>query len=176
VFTAGSRGIRESQDYVRRAGTAACMMLTQAAAEHCAVAVEELSVSAGMITHTASKRTTSFGKVAAAAAKRPAPDMKAVTLKDPKQWKIAGKSIKRLDTADKLTGAKVYAIDLKLPCMLCAAVKACPVFGGKLVSFDDSSIKAPRDARGRRHRRSRCPHVVARQVGTRRPCDRLGRG
>src|SRR5206468_11890402 len=58
----------------------------------------------------------------------------------PKQWKIAGKPMKRLDTADKLNGSKIFAIDLKMPGMMNAAIKACPVFGGKLVSFDESKI------------------------------------
>ena len=82
-------------------------------------------------------RTTSYGKVAAAAAKLEAPDPKSIKLKDPRSWKIAGKPMKRLDTADKLNGSKVYAIDVKLPGMLCAAIKDCPVFGGKLVSYDE---------------------------------------
>ena len=64
------------------------------------------------------KRTTSYGKVAAAAAKLTPPDPKSIKLKDPKDWKIAGKPLKRLDTADKLNGSKVYAIDVKLPGML----------------------------------------------------------
>src|SRR5207342_595452 len=59
---------------------------------------------------------------------------------DPKDWKIAGKPLKRLDTADKLDGSKIYAIDLKLPGMLCATIKDCPVFGGKLKSYDESKI------------------------------------
>ena len=88
------------------------------------------------------KRTTSYGKVAAAAAKLTPPDPKSIKLKDPKDWKIAGKPMKRLDTADKLNGSKVYAIDLKLPGMLCAAIKDCPVFGGKLVSFDEARSPA----------------------------------
>ena len=70
--------------------------------------------------------STSYGKVAAAAAKLTPPDPKSIKLKDPKDWKIAGKPLKRLDTADKLNGSKVYAIDVKLPGMLCAAIKALP--------------------------------------------------
>jgi isoquinoline 1-oxidoreductase beta subunit len=138
--TGGSRGIRTSEDYVRRGGAAARMLLLQAAAEQWKVQAGELSVSEGVITHAASKRTTRYGKVAAAAAKLAPPDPKSIKLKDPKDWKIAGKPVKRLDTADKLNGSKVYAIDLKLPGMLHAAVKACPVFGGTLASFDAGSI------------------------------------
>ncbi len=138
--TGGSRGIRTSQDYVRRGGAAARMMLLQAAADEWKVPVGEVSVADGVITHAASGRKTTYGKVADAAAKLEAPDPKSITLKDPKSWKIAGKPMKRLDTADKLNGSKVYAIDLTLPGMLHAAVKACPVFGGKLVSYDEAKV------------------------------------
>jgi len=138
--TGGSRGIRTSQDYVRRAGAAARIMLLQAAADGWKVPLGELSVADGVITHAASQRSTSYGKVAAAAATVSAPDPKSIKLKDPKAWKIAGKPMKRLDTADKLNGSKVYAIDVALPGMLCAAIKDCPVFGGKLKSYDESKI------------------------------------
>src|SRR3979490_777500 len=87
--TGGSRGIRTSEDYVRRGGAAARIMLLQAAADQWKVPVGELTVSNGIITHAASKRTTSYGKVAAAAAKVTPPDQKSITLKNPKEWKIA---------------------------------------------------------------------------------------
>ncbi len=140
MSTGGSRGIRTSQDYVRRSGAAARMMLLQAAADEWKVPVGELTVANGVITHAGSNRTTSYGKVAAAAAQLPAPDPKSIKLKDPKSWTVAGQPKKRLDTADKLDGSKVYAIDVKLPGMLAAAVKDCPVYGGKLVSFDEAKI------------------------------------
>jgi len=140
MATGGSRGIRGSQDYVRRGGAAARMMLVQAAADQWKVPAGELTVADGVITHAASKRRTTYGRVAAAAAKLTPPDPKSIKLKDPKDWKIAGRPIKRLDTAMKLNGSLVYAIDLKLPGMLHAAVKASPVFGGKLVSYDESKI------------------------------------
>src|SRR5579871_6737517 len=138
--TGGSRGIRTSHDYVRRGGAAARMMLLQAAADQWKVPVGEVTVSDGIITHAASKRTTSYGKVAAAAAKVAAPDPKSITLKDPRTWKIAGKPMKRIDTADKLNGSKIFAIDIKLPGMLCAAIRDCPVFGSKVKSYDESKI------------------------------------
>jgi isoquinoline 1-oxidoreductase beta subunit len=138
--TGGSRGIRTSQDYVRRGGAAARIMLLQAVADAWKVPLGELSVADGVITHAASQRSTSYGKVAPAAATLSAPDPKSIKLKDPKAWKIAGKPMKRLDTADKLNGSKVYAIDVALPGMLCAAIKDCPVFGGKLKSYDESKI------------------------------------
>jgi isoquinoline 1-oxidoreductase beta subunit len=140
MSTGGSRGIRGSQDYVRRGGAAARIMLLQAAAGEWNVPVGELAVSDGVITHAASGRSTTYGKVAAAAARLTAPDPKTITLKAPKDWKIAGKPMKRLDTADKLNGSKLYAIDVKLPGMLCAAIKECPVYGGKLKSYDETKI------------------------------------
>ena len=144
MSTGGSRGIRGSQDYVRRAGAAARMMLVQAAAQEWGVSAAECSVAKGIITHSPSGKRTSYGKVAAAAAQLPAPDPKSITLRDPRQWKIAGQPLKRLDTADKLNGSKTFGADLQLPGMLCAAIKDCPVFGGKLASFDDSAIKGLR--------------------------------
>ena len=136
--TGGSRGIRTSQDYVRKGGATARAMLLQAAANEWKVPVGECTVSNSVITHTPSGRTTSYGKVAEAAARlQPPADVK---LKDPKDWKLIGKGIKRLDTADKTTGAVVYSIDLKLPGMLNAAIKDCPVTGGKVKSFDEAKI------------------------------------
>ncbi len=138
--TGGSRGIRISEDYVRRGGATARVMLLQAASDQWNVPASELTVSEGVITHAASGRKTTYGKVAAAAAKVAPPDPKSITLKNPRDWKVAGQPKKRLDTAEKLNGSLVYAIDLKLPGMLNAAVKDCPVFGGKLVSFDEAKI------------------------------------
>jgi isoquinoline 1-oxidoreductase subunit beta len=139
MFTAGSRAIRESHEYVRKAGAAARTMLIQAAANEWKVPAAECSASNSVITHKPSGRTTTYGKVAEAAAKIEPP--KEVTLKDPKDWKIAGKPLKRLDTPPKVTGEQVYGIDLKLPGMLCAAIKDCPVFGGKLTSFDAAKVQ-----------------------------------
>ncbi len=140
--TGGSRGIRTSEQYVRQGGAAARTMLLQAASAEWKVPVTELTVEKGVIRHAASNRQTTFGRVATAAAKLPVPDLKTMTLKDPKSWKIAGKPVRRLDTADKLDGRKIYAIDVKLPGMLNAAIKASPVFGGKLTSFDAAKIKS----------------------------------
>ncbi len=140
MSTGGSRGIRGSQDYVRRGGAAARMMLLQAAADEWKVPVGELRVTDGVITHAASSRSLSYGKLAAVAAKLEPPDPKAIKLKDPKDWKIAGKAVKRIDTADKLDGSKIYAIDIQLPNILCAAIKDCPVFGGKVASYDEAKI------------------------------------
>jgi isoquinoline 1-oxidoreductase beta subunit len=146
--TGGSRGIRTSHDYVRKGGAAARMMLLQAAANRWNVPVSELVVSDGIIAHPASQRRTSYGRVAADAAKLTPPDPSSIKLKDPRSWKIAGKPLHRLDTADKLDGSKKYAIDLQFPGMLNAAIKQCPVYGGKLVSFDAASIAKRPGVRG----------------------------
>ncbi|UPJ60766.1 molybdopterin cofactor-binding domain-containing protein [Bradyrhizobium sp. 192] len=136
--TGGSRGIRSSQDYVRKGGATARVMLIQAAAEAWKVPVSECTAANSVITHTPSGRTTTYGKVAEAAAKlTPPADVK---LKDPKDWKLIGKGVKRLDTVDKTNGAMIYGVDVKLPGMLNAAIKDCPVFGGKLKSFDEAKI------------------------------------
>jgi isoquinoline 1-oxidoreductase beta subunit len=140
--TGGSRGIRESNEYVRQGGAAARIMLIQAAANEWKVPAAECSAANSVITHTPSGRTVSFGKVAAAAAKiEPPRDFK---LKDVKDWKIAGKPLKRLDTRDKLTGKQIYGIDIKLPGMLIAAIRDCPVNGGKVTSFDAAKIRGMR--------------------------------
>ncbi len=138
--TGGSRGIRESHEYVRKGGAAARTMLIQAAASEWNVPAGECTAEKSVITHKASGRSLRYGQVAAAAAKLEAP--KDVALKDPKDWIIAGKPLARLDTADKTTGAKIYGMDFKLPGMLNAAIKDCPVFGGKVKSFDAAKIKA----------------------------------
>src|SRR5580692_23793 len=136
--TGGSRGIRASTDYVRKGGATARVMLVQAAANEWKVPASECTAANSIITHTPSGRTTTYGKVAEAAAKvEPPADVK---LKDPKDWKLAGKGVKRLDTVDKTTGKMTYGIDVKLPGMLNAAIKACPVFGGKLKGYDETKI------------------------------------
>jgi isoquinoline 1-oxidoreductase beta subunit len=148
MATGGSRGIRESHEYVRQGGAAARMMLMQAAANQWAVPVGELSVDKGVITHTPTQRKLRYGQVAEAAAKLPPPDPKTITLKNPRAWKIAGKPMKRLDNAERVTGQIKYGIDTALPGMLYAAILDCPVFGGKLVSFDADKVKARRGIKG----------------------------
>ena len=132
--TGGSRGIRESNEYVRKGGAAARMMLIQAAANAWNVPADQCSAANSLVTHTPTGRTVSFGKIADAAAKLPVPTD--IVLKDPKTWKVIGKRIRRLDTRDKVNGSRVYGIDLKFPGMLNATIRECPVFGGKVKSFD----------------------------------------
>jgi isoquinoline 1-oxidoreductase beta subunit len=136
--TGGSRGIRESNEYVRKGGAAARQMLIQAAANEWKVPATECSALNSVVTHAPSGRKTTYGKVAEAASKlEPPQDVK---LKDPKDWKIAGKGVKRLDTADKTTGKMIYGTDVVLPGMLNATIKDCPVFGGKVKSFDAAKV------------------------------------
>jgi isoquinoline 1-oxidoreductase beta subunit len=137
--TGGSRGIRESHEYVRKGGAAARQMLIQAAANDWKVPAGECKASNSVITHGPSNRTVTFGKVAEAAAKLEVP--KEVQIKDPKDWKVAGKGVKRLDTIDKVTGKQVYGADLKLPGMLNASIKDSPVFGNKIKSFDAAKVE-----------------------------------
>src|SRR5213593_2627804 len=124
--TGGSRGIRDSHQYVREGGATARIMLIQAAANAWNVPASECSAANSVITHKPSGRKTTYGKVAEAAAKLTPPEKP--TLKDPTEWKLIGKSVKRLDTIDKLPG------------MLNAAIKDCPVFGGKVQSYEAAKV------------------------------------
>ena len=137
--TGGSQGIRQSNDYVRRGGATARMLLVQAAADAWGVPAADCRAASSVITHVPTGRTTTYGKVAAAAAKLPAPTT--VALKDPTDWRLVGKRMARLDTVDKTTGKQIYGMDLVLPGMLNAAIKDCPVFGGKIRSIDAAAIE-----------------------------------
>ncbi|MCB1646012.1 MAG: xanthine dehydrogenase family protein molybdopterin-binding subunit, partial [Pseudomonadales bacterium] len=140
--TGGSRGIRGSHQYVREGGAAAREMLIAAAAKQWRVAATECSAANSVITHGPSGRTTTFGKVATAAASMSPPQQ--VTLKDPKDWQLIGQPVKRLDTRDKLTGKQQYSSDIRLPGMVNATIRACPVHGGKRVSFNaEKALKMP---------------------------------
>jgi isoquinoline 1-oxidoreductase beta subunit len=134
MATGGSMGVRASQDYVRKAGASAREMLIMAAAAQWAVPVAQCTVDKGVITHGPSGRTLRYGQVAAAAAMIAPP--KDVKLRDPKDWKIAGKSVHRLDIPDKVLGKPVFAVDVALPGMLHASIAQCPVFGGKVRRID----------------------------------------
>jgi isoquinoline 1-oxidoreductase beta subunit len=139
MSTGGSRGIRTSHEYVRKGGAAAREMLIQAAANEWKVPASECSAANSVITHRASGRTISYGKVAEAAAKLEPP--KDVALKDAKDWTIAGKPLKRLDTPDKLTGKMTYGIDIKMRNMLIATIKDAPVPGAAVKSFDAAKVQ-----------------------------------
>ncbi len=139
MWTVGSGSIRGSHDELRQAGAAARAMLVEAAARGWKVAASECRTRRGVITHAPSGRRTSYGAVAAAAAKGSAPWRK-LPLRDPKDWQLAGQRLARLDTAEKTTGALVYASDLQLPGLLNAAIRACPVFGGSVKHVDEAAV------------------------------------
>jgi isoquinoline 1-oxidoreductase beta subunit len=145
MSTGGSRGIRASVDYVRKGGAVGRAMLIEAAAKQWDVPAGECSTAMSVVTHTPSGRRLRYGEIAAEAAKlTPPTDVK---VKTPAQWTLIGRGVKRLDTPDKLSGKTVFAIDVRLPDMLCAAIAQCPVFGGKLTSFDASKISAMKGVR-----------------------------
>ncbi len=138
----GSRTIRNSQEYLRQAGATAREMLIAAAAQGWTVPAAECVAASNVITHTPSGRKTSFGAVATAAAKLAPP--KDVKLKDPKDWKIVGKPIPRVDIPDIVMGGRRYGIDAQVPGMVYASIAQCPVFGGKLKSYDAAKIQGRR--------------------------------
>ena len=138
MSTGASRSVASSHLYLRRAGATAREMLIAAAALRWNVPASECSAHNSVITHTASGRSVTFGTVADGAAKIEPPAN--VALKDPRDWKLAGTPRRRLDLHDKVAGQPVFAIDVRLPDMLYAAVIHCPVFGGALKSVDEASI------------------------------------
>jgi len=139
MSTGGSRSVRTSQEYLRKAGAAAREMLIAAAAAQWGVAAAECQAENGVITHKRSNRTLRYGEVAETAAKMPPPAE--IKLKDPKNWTLIGTPQKRLDTADKVTGKPIYGIDVRVPDMLYAAIVQSPVFGGTPKSYDESKIR-----------------------------------
>ncbi len=140
LSTGASRSIASSQLYLRQAGAIARHMLIAAAAARWNVAASECVAHMSAITHRPTGRTLTFGAVAEDAAKLTPPA--AVKLKEPDTWKLAGKPRRRLDVLDKVTAQPIYAIDVRLPGMLYAAILHCPVFGGRLKSVDESAIAA----------------------------------
>jgi isoquinoline 1-oxidoreductase beta subunit len=136
----GSQSIRTSWDPLRKAGATAREMLVLAGAQSWGVDKSICRAESGFVVNTSSGLKLSYGKLAGAAAKLPVPTN--IALKDPKDFKLVGKSIKRLDTANKVTGRTQFGIDTRRPGMVYAAIARCPVFGGKVVSFDDTKAKA----------------------------------
>lgn len=134
--TVGSHSIRDSQDYLRRAGAVARTLLVHAAARAWGVSAEECTVHRGVITHTPSNRKTVYGRVAYAASILPAPKPESIQLKDPKNWKLLGQRMLRLDTFLKTNGGQDYATDLNFKDIYHAAIKVCPVPGGRLKRFE----------------------------------------
>ncbi|MGZ5100669.1 MAG: molybdopterin cofactor-binding domain-containing protein [Usitatibacter sp.] len=146
MSTGGSAGVRTSQDYLRKSGASAREMLISAAASGWKVPASECSVANGVITHGPSKRRISYGKVAATASKLDVP--KDVKIKDPKDWTIAGKPLRRLEVPDKVRGMPVFGVDVQLPNMLLASIVQSPVFLGKVKSVDSAEAEKMRGVKG----------------------------
>ncbi|HYM03038.1 MAG TPA: xanthine dehydrogenase family protein molybdopterin-binding subunit [Stellaceae bacterium] len=139
MSTGGSRAIRESQEMLRKAGASGREMLLAAAAQKWGVPRSELTAKNSIITHVPTGRTMTYGEIAEAASKLAPPSE--VKLKDPSEWTLVGKAQTRFDIADKVMGRPVYGIDVRIPGMLYATIAQCPVFGGKLKSYDEAKIK-----------------------------------
>ena len=142
MATGGSRSIRDSQEYLRRAGATAREMLVAAAAQRWKVPASECDAENGVITHKPSQRKLRFGQVAQGASKLEPP--KDVKLKDPKEWNLIGKPARRLDIPDKVRGKPLFGIDVQQPGMAYAAIAQCPVFRGKLATVAGERIKGMR--------------------------------
>jgi isoquinoline 1-oxidoreductase beta subunit len=136
----GSQSIRTSWDPLRKAGATAREMLILAGAQTWGVDKSSCRAESGFVVNTSNNARLSYGKLAGAASKLPVPTN--VALKDPKQFKLIGKSIKRLDTPNKVTGRTQFGIDTRRPGMVYAAIARCPVFGGKVASFDATRANA----------------------------------
>ncbi len=136
----GSQSIRTGWAPLRKAGATARDMLMQAAAQKWGVGKSSCRTQSGAVINTATNAKLTYGQLAADAAKLPVPP--SVALKDPKDFRLIGKSMKRLDTAAKVTGRTQFGIDTRRPGMLYAAMARCPVLGGKVASFDAAKAKA----------------------------------
>ncbi|MGA8694858.1 MAG: molybdopterin cofactor-binding domain-containing protein [Xanthobacteraceae bacterium] len=137
--TGNSNSIRSFWKPLRAAGAAARLMLVQAAAQQWQVDPTSCSASNGIVSHASTGRTLSYGDLIAAASAQPVPQDP--PLKDPKDFTLIGKPLKRLDTPNKTDGKVVYGIDAMLPGMKFATLAQCPVFGGKVGRVDDSAAK-----------------------------------
>jgi len=137
--TGNSNSIRSFWDKLRSAGAATRAMLIAAAAAQWQVDAASCSAANGKVSHAASNRTLTYGELADAAGKLPVPDKP--KLKDPKDFTLIGKPLKRHDTPDKSDGKTIYGIDAMVPDMKFATLAQCPVLGGKVKHVDDSAAK-----------------------------------
>src|SRR5215510_10009785 len=139
-LTAGSNSVRGMWKILRGAGATARAMLVTAAAQTWSVPENSLTTEKGEVVHKASNRRAKYGTLVDKAATLPVP--KDVKLKDPKNFTLMGKDVQRLDIPEKVNGSAVFGIDVKLPGLLTARVARCPVFGGKVASFNADKAKA----------------------------------
>jgi isoquinoline 1-oxidoreductase beta subunit len=136
----GSRGVRDHLQMWRKAGAAARQMLKQAAAQEWGVKIEEVETEPGVVIHKSSGRRLAYGQLVDKASQLPVPqDPK---LKTRAEFRYIGKGQPRLDTREKANGSAIYGIDVNVPGMLIASIERCPVFGGKVQSFDATATKA----------------------------------
>src|SRR5579859_3613115 len=138
--TGGSTTIRYCWSTLRNAGAAARAMLVSAAAQRWKVDPAQCTVSRGMVTHAPSGRMLRYAELADAAAKLTPPDK--APLKDPEDFQLIGKPMRRVDTPGKVDGTLPFGIDIRVPGMKVATVQACPTFGGRLGSVDDTRARA----------------------------------
>ena len=137
--TGNSNSIRAFWKPLRSAAASARALLVQAAAERWKVGVEDCSASNGLVSHAASGRSLGYGELADVASAVPAPKDSAP--KDPSRFTLIGKSLKRLDTPDKVNGAALFGIDVLLPGLKFATIAASPVLGGKLRRADEAGAR-----------------------------------
>lgn len=140
-ITGGSASVRTTGVYgMRVAGAAAREMLIKAAASQWQVPVGDVIAENSQIVHAASGKRADFAEFAeAAAAMTPS---STPTLKNPKDFKIMGRSVARLDIPAKVDGTAAFGIDIVLPGMKHAAIVGAPVFGAEVVGFDDSKARS----------------------------------
>ena len=139
--TNAASSVKDGRYYLQLAGAEARERLLLAAADVWKAQVDELVAKDGVITHRPSGRTTTYGKVAALAARTPHPNPKAITIKSPDQWTLMGTEQKNRDVPMKVTGETVYSIDVRVPGMKWAAAKSCPVYGGDVKSYDFDAVR-----------------------------------